>query len=174
VAPGKSNQPELNDFLREHLQDAIKAGFRIIHFPRIAGFVNMEVEPYRYKLDKTKLNDYLDTIFTVGERIEKLEAGYAWLKKIGEKYNNKNPFEGIGQAPDSENNTIAKAVAEWADGDSIACTVAIGAKYFCTNDKAKGAGDKSVMSADNLIKLNREYGLKVIDPISLVQQFNPE
>jgi len=165
MGPGKTNQPELNDFLREHLSDAIAAGFKIIHLPRIAGFVNQEVEPYRHKLVDQELQEYLCTVFNVGRRIDERVAGHDWIEKIGAKYNNENPFEGVGQAPDSQNGLIAKAVAELADGDSLACTVAIKADYFFTNDIAKGSGDKSAMSTKNSSILEKEFGLRIISPV---------
>lgn len=171
VKPGKENHPELNDFLREHFQDAINCNFQILHLPRIGGFLNEEIEPYLHKFtNDDELKAYLNKAFEVCRKIEDLKAGYHWFKAIGEKFDSKNPVDGIRKAPDSEDANIAKAVAEWADGDSIACTIGIGADYFCTNDKAKAAGDQSILASDKLNVLKSEYGLEIIDPIELVKK----
>ncbi|GAI59278.1 unnamed protein product, partial [marine sediment metagenome] len=62
---------------------------------------------------------------------------------------------------------IAKAAAEWADGDSVAISIALGCDYFCTRDQAKGAGSKSVLSQENLEWLKADYGFKTITPEEL-------
>jgi hypothetical protein len=170
MGPAKTNQPTLNEFLKEHLQDAISAGFNIIHFPRIGGFENQAVKPFLCKLTGDDLKEYLETLFKVAKRIEELESGFYWIEKIGRKYNSTSPFLGVGSAPDSEDPNIARAVAEWADGDSVAAHIAIGGKYFCTNDQAKASGEKSIFSAINLEILEREYNLKILSPITLVNQ----
>jgi hypothetical protein len=170
IGPGKNNQPILNDFLREHLTDAISAGFKIIHLPRIGGFVNEEVKKHTVKFSEEELKNYLDKVFMVAKRIEELNCGFAWIEKIGIKYD-VNAVNGIGKAPDSENNNIIKAVAEWADGDTVACAVAIGSNYICTNDEAKSAGSNSVFSKQNIEILKTEYGFELIKPEDLANKF---
>jgi hypothetical protein len=76
---------------------------------------------------------------------------------------------GLGNAPDSENGVIAKAVAEWADGDSVASHIAINGDYFCTNDSAKKAGSNSVLSAKNVKVLYEEYRFRKITPTELAK-----
>jgi hypothetical protein len=91
-------------------------------------------------------------------------------RKIGLRYD-PNVFNGIGKAPNLENTNIAKAVAEWADGDTVACAVAIGSDFICTNDKAKSAGNNSVFSRQNIDILRKEYGLEFIKPDELANKF---
>ena len=170
MGPGKENQPELNDFLREHLNNAINAGFKIIHLPRIGGFVNNEVEQYITKLSGEEFKNYYEIAVEVAKRIESLNAGFKWFEEIGLKYEQK-VFDGIRKAPDSEDNNIAKAVAEWADGDTIACAVGIGSDYICTKDDAKGAGVNSVFSKQNIEILSEEFKVKLIKPIDLENMF---
>ena len=48
-------------------------------------------------------------------------------------------FEGLGRAStDAERAEVARAVAEWADADSIAAHIGYGIDLFCTNDYKKG------------------------------------
>jgi hypothetical protein len=166
IGPGKENQPQLNEFLREHFNDALNAGFKIIRLPRIGGFVNPETEKYTLKLSGDELKHYLDKSFAVAKRIEELGVGFKLIENIGLKYDEKI-FDGIGKAPDNENSNIAKATAEWADGDTIACAVGINSDYICTNDQAKSTGSNSVFSEKNIELLSKEYNFKILTPTEL-------
>lgn len=167
IGPNENAHPGNNEFLKEHFADAIKLGFNIIHLPRIAGITNKDIETAKYRMDNKTLEKYLDKVFEVGRRITGLEAGDFQIQQIGQKYNSQSGFQGIGDAPDSENGVIAKAIAEWADGDSVASHIAIGGDYFCTNDKAVSGGSKSIFTENNLKILKNEYGFKTISPTDL-------
>lgn len=169
MGPNENAHPGLNDFLKEHFEDAVKLGFNIIHLPRIAGITNKEIESLKFKMKGQELTKYLDKVFKVGERIRELKAGEYEIEQIGLKYHPDGWMIGVGNAPDSENGIIAKAVAEWADGDSVASHIAINGDYFCTNDSAKKAGSDSVLSKNNVEILNREYGFKKIIPNELAK-----
>lgn len=169
IGPNESAHPGNTGFLKEHFEDAVALGFNVIHLPRIAGITNKDIETYKYKMDNETLSKYLDKVFEVGSRITELQAGDYEIIQIGLKYDSKSGFQGIGKAPDSENGIIAKAIAEWADGDSVASHIAIGGDYFCTNDNAVSAGIKSVFSSSNLGVLEKEYGFKKINPTDLAK-----
>ncbi len=110
-----------------------------------------------------------DKVFKVGREIELKEAGMFHVKKLGEKYH-KHWMRGIEEAPESEVGNIAKAIAEWADGDSVACHIAVGGDYFCTRDVAKKAGDKSIFSETNVEWLKNEYDFHIISPEKLARK----
>jgi len=167
IGPNEDAHPGNNDFLKEHFSDAEKLGFKIIHVPRIASVVNKDIENARYKHKEGELGNYLDKVFEVEKRINALEAGNYEIQQIGLKYDESSWFVGVGKAPDSEDSIIAKAIAEWADGDSIAAHIAINGDYFCTNDLAIKGGPNSVLSAKNLEILGKEYGLKIKTPKEL-------
>lgn len=90
IGPGKENQPELNDFLREHLNDAVGVGFKIIHLPRIGGFVNEEADKYLVVFEGDELKKYLDKVIKVAQRIESMNCGYKWIENIWFKIRPKN------------------------------------------------------------------------------------
>lgn len=167
IGPNENAHPGNNDFLKEHFADAVTLGFNIIHLPRVAGITNKDIEMAKYKMDTETLGKYLDKVFEVGRRITELQAGDYEINQLAKKYNPQAGLHGIGDAPDSENGVIAKAIAEWADGDSVASHIAIGGDYFCTNDKAVSGGVKSVFSVTNLSILENEYGFKTITPTDL-------
>jgi hypothetical protein len=121
-------------------------------------------EKYLYK--HKDLQAYFDKVFAVAKAIESKGAGFSHIKELGERYD-KNWLSGIRNAPESENGNIAKAIAEWADGDSVACHIVIGGDYFCTRDIAKKAGDKSIFSEKNIEWLEKEFNFKIISPEDL-------
>ncbi len=168
IGPNENAHPGNNDFLKEHFSDAVQLGFNIINLPRVAGITNKDIEGYKYKMDNTTLSKYLDKVFKVGKRINELQAGDYIVQELAKMYNPQAGLHGIGDAPDSENGTIAKAIAEWADGDSVASHIAIGGDYFCTNDKAISGGIKSVFSEGNLEILKTEFGFSTVSPTELV------
>jgi hypothetical protein len=150
-----------------HLKDAIDIGFKILKFPRIGGVVNRDIENLFYNHEDLK--SYFDNAFSVAREIESKSAGIFHIKVIGLKYD-KYWKEGIKKASDREVGNIAKAVAEWADGDSVACHIAVKGDFFCTRDNAQKAGDNSVLSKINLSWLKATYNFAIITPEDLAKK----
>jgi len=155
--------------LKKYFDEAIKLGFKIASLPRISGMKNEEIETVIYKQNEDELLKYLDKVVEIVQKIENKGAGMAQIEKIGKQYDTINWHKGLNKSPEAENTKIAKAAAEWADGDSVAISIALGCDYFCTRDQAKGAGSKSVLSANNLAWLNSDYGFKTILPENLAK-----
>jgi len=171
MGPNEDDAIDFNErpILKKYFDEAIKLGFKIARFPRIGGLVNPEVDKVRFIQEGEELKEYLDKIFEVGEKIEKKGAGITQIKEIGDKYGEVNWMKGLKKAPVSDRKKIAKAAAEWADGDSVAIAIALSCEYFCTRDQAKGAGSKSVLSETNLNWLKRDYDFKTILPENLAK-----
>ena len=129
--------------------------------------VNPDIEKHFYKHDD--LSSYQNMVFKVGREIESKGAGIAHIKVLGQKYDS-HWINGIRNAPEHEASNIAKAIAEWADGDSVACHIALGGDFFCTRDTAKKAGRKSIFSEENLNWLKRDYGFQIISPEELARK----
>jgi len=164
IGPDKTAHPGNNSYLESHLNDAISIGFQIINLPRVAGIINPDIEAHFFKHED--LESYHKTVFEVGRAIEDKQAGMHHIKAIGKQYN-KQWTTGIEQAPDHQEGNIAKAIAEWADGDSVACHIAVKGDFFCTRDVAKKAGDTSIFSEENTKWLAREYDFHIISPEAL-------
>jgi hypothetical protein len=162
VTIGLANNP----ILMSHFSDAKAMGFRIVRFPRIAGFENTDVDPYLFRLPSSDLESYQKKAFEVGSRIEKAGSGIAHIRQIGQKFH-RAWLNGLRMAPESEDGNISKAAAEWADGDSVAVCIALGCDYFCTRDVAKSAGKDSILGAKNLLWLDSDYGFRIISPEAL-------
>lgn len=167
IGPEKGIDFNNRPILKKYFNSAIELGFRIISLPRIGGMVNEEIEAVRYKLKGGDFSKYFDKAVEVSEKIERNGAGMSQVEEIGKVYNPVNWMKGLKKAPQTEHKKIGKAIAEWADGDSVAISIGLGCDYFCTRDQAKGAGNKSVLSKDNIDWLQKDYGFKTILPEEL-------
>ncbi len=171
VGPNEDDAINFDDrpILKKYFDEAIKLGFKIVRLPRFGGLVNLEVDTVRFKQEGENLSKYLDTVFEVVRKIEEKGAGITLIKEIGKQYGNPVWMKGLKKAPESDRKKIAKAAAKWADGDSVAISIALGGDYFCTRDQAKGAGNKSVLSQENLAWLKTDYGFQTITPEELAK-----
>lgn len=167
--------PDPNDALRimdtpileKYLSEALRLGFKIASLPRIGGLVNKDVEKFIDRMNNDDFNKYCEKLGEVLRKMEDKGAGMAQIKAIGKRYNDRIWMKGLKKAPESENKIIAKAAAEWADGDAVAISIGLGCDCFCTRDQGKGAGIHSVLSKANLEWLGSEYGLRTIIPEQL-------
>jgi len=61
----------------------------------------------------------------------------------------------------TERKKVQRAVAEWADADSIASHVGYGIDLFCSEDKGKSTGGiPSILDSSNRAWLTSSYGVK--------------
>lgn len=157
-----------NPVLKEHFIDAKKIGFEIVSLPRLGMLNNSDINSLNYYQfsDTDAFWSYANAASKIVEEIEDRRAGKYHFDKISQKYDPVSP-KGILKAPIEDSQLISKAVAEWADGDSVSSSIAIGCDYFCTRDYAKGAGDSSIFSKRNLEWLSETYGFRAISPEEL-------
>ena len=156
---------ENRPILKKHFDNAMKLGFKIANLPRLGMPVNPEIKSKRLNISEDKLL----IIYEVEEKISNKGAGIKKIIDIGNRYDS-NFFKGLKQSPESDRTKIAKATAEWADGDSVAISIGLNCDYFCTRDQAKNAGNNSVLSSNNLLWLKQKYGFKVISPEELAKK----
>jgi hypothetical protein len=80
-------------------------------------------------------------------------------------------FEGLRRAQSNrERDQISRAIAEWADGDSVATHYGHGIDLFCTEDRAaQNAGRPSVFDEINKAWLQREYGIRFVSLSELAE-----
>jgi hypothetical protein len=60
----------------------------------------------------------------------------------------------------AEQHRINRAIAEWADGDSVAAHYAYGNDIFCSEDFGKSASTSSVLDATNRAWLTKTFGIQ--------------
>jgi len=161
-----SAHPGNNPYLSSHLADALAVGFKLMRCPRVAGVQNSDLKVEWFQ---PASHDYANRFGEVVRRLESKGAGVALIKAIGNKYASPTEpwFAGLANAPTNEDAAIAKAVAEWADADSVAAHVANGNAYFCTNDTAVAAGVASTFSPANRQWLETDHGVEFVTPTEL-------
>ncbi len=72
-------------------------------------------------------------------------------------------FQGLRRArSNSERQKVVKAVAEWADGDSIAAHYGYGIDLFCSEDFGKSTSRPSTLDCNNRKWLNEEFGVQFV------------
>lgn len=77
---------------------------------------------------------------------------------------------GLGHAKTkSEREDVAKAVAEWADGDSIAAHYGFGMDLFCSEDFGKSSKKASVLDEDHRRWLKSDFDIDFVTLIDLAR-----
>jgi hypothetical protein len=105
----------------------------------------------------------------VAAAIEMRGVGRAIALRLGNQYNASagvtadNPklwLEGLGHTKTkAQRKVVAKAIAEWPDGDSIASHVGYGIDLYCFDDFGHDAGGPTIMSLENRAWLSSVYGV---------------
>jgi len=163
-----SGGPEISDYLNRMLPKALSLGFRLIKLPRIgAPRLNIS-EKYWAPDEKYTMSERQERSFECAQFIESLGAGK------GKLLNELELSEG-GLVQRTKNDSIvtnkkySKGVGEWADGDALAASYGYGIDFFCTNDRASGAGSSSIFHTTNLEQLKQRYSVNVVSPSELIQ-----
>ena len=164
IGPNPNDAVSLDDnpHLKKYAEEALKLGFRIVRAPRIGQLTNKDLNGRVYNVPD--FNTFNEKLGEVGAKIEARGAGMAQLQFLIAGNPGRNINEMINSAPESDTKKIAKAIAEWADGDSVAACIALGLDCFCTRDRARGAGTASVLSVANQAWLEADYGFKAVEP----------
>ena len=152
IGPDPTAHPGTPEKFIYYLEKASKLGFKVMRIPRLGYLSNPDLTE-KYWAD------------VVGV-IESRGGGLAQLQSIGHQYAT-NWMKAMEIAPASKIKAVAKAVAEWADGDSVAIHLAYGNDFFCTKDAAKGAGQQSVMAPTSVEYLAKMFDLKKVSPEEL-------
>jgi len=150
--------------LKKYFSKAIRLDFKIVKFPRCGGIRNTGLEGNLMTIDDATRARMCE----VEEQIFKKGGGFFWIEDLIKNCDSSNIANKIKQLPASERTKAEKVVAEWSDGDSVACCIALGCDYFCTRDTANSAGGNSILSQENLIRFDKEYGFKTIKPEKLM------
>jgi hypothetical protein len=153
----KTEQPDrkpVHPKQAERFVEAFRLGIRLLGAPR-TGMPRADEQFYAIE-EPEQLGDRLNRFHDLGREIEARGLGTARAEKIAARFPRpaRGPwFNALGAAKDiHEKREVSRAIAEWADGDSIAAHYAYGNDFFCTRDAAKAEtrrGDPAVFDADN-------------------------
>ncbi len=175
LGPDRSAHPGNNRYLSRHLSDALQLGFRLLHTTRLGGIKNPDLdEKWFYTQSTTESQERNRRFAKCARDIEARGCGIKHVKETVSPYVRRNASwqDGLRHAPSSEDATIAKAVAEWADGDSIAAHYSYSGDFFCTRDRAKSSGPASVLSPQNRVWAASAYGIEFVTPEELLKKIN--
>ncbi len=164
VAPNVELHPGHHPKQQAKLLEARNLGFRVLRMAN-AGTVRTQEIPDEMYMDNT--NDDIDEFWRYAERlsscadyITSMGCGQTAYNQLKEEF---NLFDAGSQLiPIKRRKKFLKAIAEWVDGESLAAHYAAGNEFFCTNDKARSAGTKSIFHEINKSRLEAEYGIKII------------
>jgi hypothetical protein len=178
LGPDNSQHPGLTPVLRDRISDALKLGFKFLKFPRLGQPMPAELLQTNVyvSLSDVELGEKHDRQFAVEREIQARNVGFAVIKKISERIELRTPekglawFEYLSMASDeAEQNEIKKAVAEWADGDSLASHIGYENDFFCTEDVGKSSG-LSIFDANNRNWAEVNYGVRFVTIVELADE----
>lgn len=133
------------------IRRALELGMRILIAPRAGSTRILNGEFYASDADEsTRLERYE----SIAQAIEARGLGYARVSKVAK----------------SDSRKFAHAVAEWADGDSVAAHHSYANDLFCTQDRAVRAGRHSVLHPANRGWLRRVYAVEFVSIAELAQR----
>lgn len=163
----QGNTPQLDECWKA----AKLIGFKILRCSRIGSPMNPDLCQTDFE---SSTEEVRNRIGEIGREIEKRGCGIARMKKIGEESAKENQpwHEGFTNYFNihKQDNQVAKAVAEWSDGDIVASHYGYMNDYICTRDMGKGAGEKSIFHPKNTEWLACNYNIQLISPEELVKQ----
>jgi len=147
VEGGAKATRDVGASVQARVRRALHLGLRILEAPRTGSrrIEDPNGELYAKDADEAALSARLRRYESIATAIEARGLGFArMLKKPGSQ------------------RKVARAVAEWADGDSVAAHHAYANDLFCTEDRASKAGRKSIMHPAYRRWLRRAYGVEFV------------
>jgi hypothetical protein len=157
--PDVASHPGLHTKLSQSLPKAQELGFKVIRMTNWGTVRTPEIP-----------QDMLLTVENCGAYwayADRLSACSQFIASLGCGYRDYEMIKQTRQPGSPEQ--LATAIAEWVDGDALAAHYAFCADVFCTNDRARGAGSRSIFYPDNLAKLKEWFPIVVLGPDELLQ-----
>jgi hypothetical protein len=165
LRPEQARRSPLHRKQAERFGAALALGMKFLGAPR-TGMPRVEVldtDPYVRETEE-ELTKRLDRYFELARVIEGKGLGSAQAKRLAQRLANAETmpapwFKALGAARDiHETRQVARAIAEWSDGDSIAAHYGYGNDFFCTGDEAR-PGHASILEAANRAWLMADFGV---------------
>lgn len=146
---------------------ALDLGMRILSAPRVGG-VRVDCpkgDLYVEDADESALALRLRRYESIATAIEKRGLGFARVSRMARRLARRASApegwtDSLNRATGpGEIRKVARAIAEWADGDSVAAHHGYANDLFCTEDRAGKAGRHSVLHPAHRNWLRRTYGV---------------
>jgi len=178
VTPEQPDRRPVHPKQADRFRDAFNLGIRLLGAPRI-GMLRAEEQFYAVD-DPAKLGVRLDRYHELGQEIQHRGLGCARAEALAARLAGGAPsipwFKSLGNAHDiHEQREVGRAVAEWADGDSVAAHYGYGNDFFCTLDSGKGEskrGDPAILDVTNRAWLSADYGIQFVTITELAEKLH--
>ena len=158
--PNTEQHPGIPPQPWDKLLKAHDLGFKVLRMTNIGTVRTKEIpdDMYVRQDDIDEFWRYADLLANCSDFIIGLGCGQAAYNQF------KAQFIGSGRQkiPSEQEQKFYKAIAEWADGDSLSAHYAAGNDFFCTNDKARNSGTGSIFHVENRTQLEKAFGIKII------------
>ena len=166
IGPNNEAHPGLPPELKKDLNLANRLGFKVLRMTNL-GTVRSNEIPSEMLINFENIESfwcYAEKLAQCSEFIRALGFGASEYLKLKNEFGIESdlPFIILKKVEASQKEIFIKAVAEWVDGDSLSAHFAYGNDVFCTEDKGKGAGGRSVFHRSNIIKVKEKFGLNIL------------
>lgn len=177
IAPEQPDRRPVHPKQAERFREAFGLGLRLLGTPRV-GMPRAEEQFYTVE-DPARIGQRLDRQVDLAREMEGRGLGCGRAQALAARLGGNTPplgpwFKSFGNAKDiHEKREVARGVAEWADGDSVAAHYGYGNDFFCSLDSGKGEskrGDLAILDAVNRAWLSADYGIQFITVIELAKK----
>jgi hypothetical protein len=178
ITPEQPERRPIHPKQAERFREAFGLGIRLLGAPRI-GMPRAEEQFYAVE-DPKNLGERLNRYHDLGQEIESRGLGCARAVGVAIRLARGAPLEGrpwfqsLGNVRDiHETREVGRAIAEWADGDSVAAHYGYANDFFCTLDCGKGEskrGDPAILDAANRAWLSADYGIQFVTIAELAEK----
>lgn len=162
MGPNQSHRPPLSTLVLERLEAAAALGLRLLRVPR---YHELALSPALFAEQTERIACRTGLVL---EAMRDHKVGMAKIREFGLALAQSRGFSGVfGEIPPveltpEERKTLARLVAEWADGDAIAAHFGYANDVFCTEDFGRAAKGGSVLDSDNRKWLSDAYGIRFV------------
>ena len=146
---------------------ALNLGLRVLAAPRIAipRIDDPDKRIYVYENDEDALALRYERFVQAARTIEARGFGMVPITRIADRLANRGGvvepwYRSLDRANDAEEKDIANAIAEWADGDTVAAHISYQIDCLCTGDKA--VARSSILSPTERAWLTTTYGVRFV------------
>ncbi|CAD6557177.1 hypothetical protein ACFQ3P_29400 [Paraburkholderia sabiae] len=178
-------RPPLDEKYQAAVEEALSLGLRALRGPArwVDGLTVKDPDQSFYVVETIQeMVAHRENVNKVAAAIEMRGVGRAIALELGNQYNASvgvtpaNPklwLEGLGHAKTkAQRKTVAKAIAEWSDGDGIASHVGYGIDLYCSDDFGHNAGGPTIMNLENRAWLSSVYGVVFVTLSELAEKLN--
>lgn len=168
----RTNRPPIHLENLARIRAASAIGIRAIHGPSRAAQPRVD-DPdkffFAYKHDDPIVLEGTSRAAEIAEKIEARGLGMRVLKSLGQRLSPDADVQeswrgGLLRAQSTaDRKAIGRAIAEWADCDSISAHIGFGHDIFCTSDRGRNSGGESIFSDENRKWLSENYRVTIMD-----------